>query len=85
MSINQVPKVVVDAVVSTEDHDFFHHRGVDPAGIVRAAVDDVLGRGNLQGASTLTQQYIKNAYLGQERTFSRKIKEAVLAVKLERS
>ncbi len=84
VSISQVPKVVVDAVVATEDHDFFHHRGIDPAGILRAAVEDALGHGNLQGASTLTQQYIKNAYLGQERTFSRKIREAMLAVELEK-
>ncbi|HEY2430042.1 MAG TPA: transglycosylase domain-containing protein, partial [Acidimicrobiales bacterium] len=80
----QIPPVVVDAVVATEDHDFFHHHGVNPTSIVRAAVADLLGRGNLQGASTLTQQYIKNAYLGQERTLSRKVKEAVLAIKLER-
>ncbi len=84
VSIKQVPQVVVDAVVATEDHNFYHHRGVDPAGIIRAAISDVVGHGSLQGASTLTQQYIKNAYLGQERTFSRKIKEAVLALKLER-
>jgi penicillin-binding protein 1A len=82
--ISAVPAVVVNAVVATEDHDFFHHHGVDPTSIVRAAVDDLLGRGNLQGGSTLTQQYIKNAYLGQERTFSRKIKEAMLAIKIER-
>ena len=84
VTFNQIPQVVIDAVVATEDHDFFHHRGVDPEAILRAAIDDALGRGNLQGASTLTQEYIKNAYLGQERTFSRKIKEAILALKLER-
>ena len=81
---SQIPPVVVDAVVATEDHGFFHHHGIDPASIARAAISDLLGRGSLQGASTLTQQYIKNAYLGQERTFSRKVKEAVLAIKLER-
>jgi penicillin-binding protein 1A len=84
VSIDQVPQVVVDAVVSTEDHNFFHHHGVDPLGITRAALNDLLGRGNLQGASTLTQQYVKNAYLGQQRTLGRKVKEAVLALKLER-
>jgi penicillin-binding protein 1A len=84
VSITQVPQVVIDAVVSTEDHNFFHHHGVDPLGITRAAINDLLGRGNLQGASTLTQQYVKNAYLGQQRTLGRKVKEAVLALKLER-
>jgi membrane peptidoglycan carboxypeptidase len=82
--ISAVPAVVINAVVATEDHDFFHHHGVDPTSVARAAIDDVLGRGNLQGGSTLTQQYIKNAYLGQERTFSRKIEEAMLAIKIER-
>ena len=84
VSINQVPQHVIDAVIATEDHNFYHHHGVDPVGIVRAAINDLLGRGNLQGASTLTQQYVKDAYLGQQRTLSRKIKEAVLALKLER-
>jgi membrane peptidoglycan carboxypeptidase len=84
VSITQVPQHVIDAVIATEDHNFYHHHGVDPGGIFRAAVNDLLGRGNLQGASTLTQQYVKNAYLGQQRTLSRKIKEAVLALKLER-
>ena len=84
VSLSAVPQVVVDAVVSTEDHNFFHHHGVDPLGIARAALNDLLGRGNLQGASTLTQQYVKNAYLGQQRTLARKVKEAVLALKLER-
>ncbi|HXP32912.1 MAG TPA: transglycosylase domain-containing protein, partial [Acidimicrobiales bacterium] len=83
--ISEVPQVVVDAVVATEDHNFFHHHGVDPTGILRAAVNDLLGRGNLQGASTLTQQYVKNAYLGQQRTLARKVKEAMLALKLERT
>jgi membrane peptidoglycan carboxypeptidase len=84
ITINQVPQVVIDAVVATEDHNFFHHHGVDPLGIARAAINDLLGRGNLQGASTLTQQYVKNAYLGQQRTLGRKVKEAVLSLKLER-
>ncbi len=47
-------------------------------------VNDLRGRGNLQGASTLTQQYVKNAYLGQQRTLTRKLREAVLALKVER-
>jgi len=84
VTIDQVPQVVVDAVVATEDRKFFHHHGVDPVGVTRAFIADVMGRGSLQGGSTLTQQYIKNAYLGQQRTFSRKVKEAMLALKVER-
>jgi penicillin-binding protein 1A len=82
--LNQIPPVVVNAVVDTEDRGFYKHGGVDPVGIVRALTSDLRGSGNLQGGSTITQQYVKNAYLGQERTVSRKLKEAALAVKLER-
>ena len=78
-----VPKVMIDAVLATEDKGFFKHGGVDPVGIVRATWADLRGH-ELQGGSTLTQQYVKNVYLGHERTFARKIKEASLAVKLER-
>jgi penicillin-binding protein 1A len=81
--LDQVPDVMVDAVIDTEDRKFFDHGGIDPVGILRATVADVRGQ-NLQGGSTITQQYVKNVYLGSERTLSRKIKEAALAVKLER-
>jgi penicillin-binding protein 1A len=81
--LRDVPKVVQDAVVATEDRGFFRHGGVDPLGIVRAALADLRGQ-DLQGGSTLTQQYVKNVYLTHERTFARKVKEASLAVKLER-
>jgi penicillin-binding protein 1A len=83
VALATVPHVMVDAVVATEDKGFFKHGGVDPVGIVRATVADLQGK-DLQGGSTLTQQYVKNVYLGQERTFARKVKEASLAVKLER-
>jgi penicillin-binding protein 1A len=82
--IDKVPAVVTDAVLATEDRSFFDHGGVDPVGILRATFADVRGKGSLQGGSTITQQYVKNVYLGRERTLSRKLKEAALAVKLER-
>jgi penicillin-binding protein 1A len=82
--LDQVPKVLVDAVLATEDRQFFQHGGVDPMGIARAVVDDLRGSQSEQGGSTITQQYVKNVYLNSERSFTRKIKEAVLAVKLER-
>src|SRR5581483_7745455 len=81
--LSQVPEVVQDAVVATEDRGFFSHSGVDPVGIARATIADLRGH-SLQGGSTITQQYVKNVYVGNERTLSRKIKEAALAVKLER-
>ncbi|MGH9276250.1 MAG: transglycosylase domain-containing protein, partial [Acidimicrobiales bacterium] len=79
-----LPDVLVHAVLATEDRDFYAHGGVDPVGIARALYQDLRGAGSQQGGSTITQQYVKNAYLTSERSISRKIKEAVLSVKLER-
>jgi penicillin-binding protein 1A len=84
VKLDQVPKPLVDAVVATEDKTFFDHSGLDPLGVLRATVADVRGRAALQGGSTITQQYVKNTYLGSERTLARKLKEAALAVKVER-
>jgi penicillin-binding protein 1A len=85
VTLKQVPKVVVDAVVSTEDRHFFTEGALNPLSIVRAAISDVTGSGNLQGGSTITQQYVKQAYLSSERTLNRKVKEAALAVRLSRT
>jgi penicillin-binding protein 1A len=84
VSLNEVPQIVVDAALSTEDRNFYHHGAIDPLGVMRAGFSDLRGRGNLQGASTITQQYVKTVYTGSERTVMRKLKEAALAVKLER-
>jgi penicillin-binding protein 1A len=84
VQLGQVPPVVIQAVIDTEDHDFYKHHGVDPRGTARAFVDDLRGQGGLQGGSTITQQYVKQVYVGSERTVWRKFKEAVLAIKLER-
>jgi penicillin-binding protein 1A len=84
VQLNQVPQVVIDAILSTEDHNFYGHGAVDVLGIIRAAIADVRGQGNLQGASTITQQYVKLVYLGGQRTLTQKLKETALAIKLER-
>jgi len=84
VSIDQVPQVLVAAVVSAEDRKFFEHGGIDPLGIARATWQDVRHKGVTQGGSTITQQYVKNAYVGQEYTLWRKIREAVISVKIER-
>jgi len=84
VKLDQVAPVVVDALVSAEDRDFFEHGGVDPAGIARALWHDATG-GSLQGGSTITQQLVKNSYLNNDRSLSRKAKEAVLAIKLEQT
>jgi penicillin-binding protein 1A len=83
VTLEEVPEVLVQAVLAAEDRDFFDHRGVDPIGIARAAWQDIRGGGVSQGGSTITQQYVKTVYLSNERTITRKIKEAVLAIKLE--
>jgi membrane peptidoglycan carboxypeptidase len=79
----QIPPVVVAAVLSAEDRDYFRHGGIDPSSIARALYHDLRSEGSLQGGSTITQQYVKNAFLTQERSLGRKLREAVLAVKLE--
>ncbi|MDQ3106767.1 MAG: transglycosylase domain-containing protein, partial [Actinomycetota bacterium] len=84
ITLDEVPQVVIDAVLATEDRNFFTHGGIDPVGILRATAADLRGR-PLQGGSTITQQYVKQTFLEtRERTIWRKLREASLAVKLER-
>ena len=78
----QIPEEVQHAVLAAEDRTFYEHGGVSPLGIGRALLNNVTG-GSTQGGSTITQQYAKNAFLTQERSWDRKIKEALLAFKLE--
>jgi penicillin-binding protein 1A len=84
VKLNQVPKVLQDAVVAAEDRKFFSHSGVDPVGVIRATWADLRHHAKVQGGSSITQQYVKNTYVGRERTLMRKVKEAVIAMKLER-
>jgi membrane peptidoglycan carboxypeptidase len=83
--LREVPQVLINAVVSTEDRHYFSEGALNPLDIGRALFDDIRGSGNLQGGSTITQQYVKQAYLTSQRTIGRKIKEAIIAIKLERS
>jgi penicillin-binding protein 1A len=84
VKLEGIPPALVNAVIAMEDRDFFEHDGVNPVGIARAAFQNLKGGAVSQGGSTITQQYVKNAFqLSTERAFSRKIKEAVLSVKLE--
>jgi len=86
VTYDDLPPVLVQAVLSAEDRSFFDHNGIDPVGIGRALFQDVFGDSrSRQGGSTITQQYVKSVYLSSERTFTRKLKEAVLAIKLERT
>ena len=82
--LKEMPGYVPKAFVAIEDRRFYDHYGVDPYGIGRAAFANILHRGVAQGGSTITQQLAKNLFLTQERTFKRKIQEALLALWLER-
>lgn len=80
--LEEMPQDLVDAVIATEDKRFFTHEGVDPIGIIRALWVS-LTTDRLQGGSTITQQYVKNAFITPERTVRRKVMEAVLAYQVE--
>ena len=81
---SQIPAAMRQAVIAAEDHDFYRHSGVSVPSIIRAALANLTGLGFKQGGSTITQQYVKNAYVGSQRTLWRKVKEAVVSMKLER-
>ena len=80
--IDEIPDLVKNAFVSAEDKNFYHHHGYDPLGIVKALIDAARG-GRLRGASTITQQVMKNFLLDGDRSAERKIKEIILASRLE--
>jgi penicillin-binding protein 1A len=84
LALKELPSYVPKAFVAIEDRRFYEHYGVDPYGIARALVANVLHRGVAQGGSTITQQLAKNLFLTQERTITRKLQEAMLALWLER-
>jgi penicillin-binding protein 1B len=81
--LDVVPKNVVNAIIAVEDRDFYHHEGISIRGILRALVTNVRSHRVRAGGSTLTQQLVKNLFLSQERTFSRKAREVLMAVMLE--
>jgi membrane peptidoglycan carboxypeptidase len=80
---SEMPENIKQAVVAAEDQSFWTNKGIDPKGIIRAAFSNARGN-STQGASTITQQYVKILYLTQERSFKRKLKEAFLSLKLQR-
>ncbi len=82
--LSKVPQALKDAVLSAEDKDFYKHHGVSVLGLARAAIVDILSGKKRQGASTITQQVVKTFFLSKEKKFSRKVKEIVLAFKVEK-
>jgi penicillin-binding protein 1A len=81
--LSDMPKHLRQAVLAVEDAGFYHHGAISPVSIVRAAWADLTHGSYVQGGSTITQQYVKIVYTGSERSLFRKIKEAILAIKLE--
>lgn len=80
---SQIPEVMKQATVAIEDERFYTHHGVDWEGVARAMVENLRAGTIVQGGSTITEQFVKNAYVGNERTYTRKLREAVLAWELE--
>ncbi|HEX8260521.1 MAG TPA: transglycosylase domain-containing protein, partial [Rubrobacteraceae bacterium] len=84
-SLAEMPPHLLNALVAKEDERFREHAGVDLWGIMRALYVDIRAGATVEGASTITQQYVKNAYLSHDQSITRKVKEALIAVELERS
>ena len=85
---NSIPKIVIDSFLSAEDKNFFNHPGIDAKGVLRAIlknISNILNSKRLEGASTITQQVAKNFLLTNEVSLKRKLKEAILAFRIERS
>ena len=85
--ISSIPKTLINAFLAAEDKNFYAHQGVDPIGIMRAAFHNIIAKPNksLAGGSTITQQVVKNFLLSNEKSFSRKIKEAILSYRISKA
>lgn len=83
LPLTEIPQAMQQAVLATEDNQFYHHMGIDPLGILRAMGANIRARRLIQGASTITQQLAKNIFLTRERTISRKVKELILTLQME--
>lgn len=85
VALDQIPQPLINAVLATEDSRFYTHYGLDPIGIARALKVAISDGGASQGASTITQQLARNFFLTPERTLMRKVREAILAIEIEKS
>lgn len=84
LTFDEIPKPLIEAVLATEDARFYEHPGVDPIGLARAALVVIKSGRKAQGASTITMQVARNFYLTRKKTFSRKLREILLALKIDR-
>ncbi len=80
----EISKYIKDATISIEDIDFYNHKGIQPSSIIRAIIANIMGGGSVQGGSTITQQVVKNSILTKDKTITRKLKEWILSIKLEK-
>ena len=85
VKMDQVPRVLVQAVLAAEDKDFYKHHGFNPVALARALVVDLASGRKRLGASTITQQVVKNFFLSSKKDWKRKLKEVLLAARLERN
>jgi penicillin-binding protein 1A len=83
--LRQIPRPMVDAILAIEDRRFYTHWGIDPMRVAGALVNDVIAGRPEQGGSTITQQLARNLFLTHEKTFTRKIKEMILAIRIEQT
>jgi penicillin-binding protein 1B len=83
VSYREIPEVLINAVIAAEDRRFFSHSGIDPIRILQALIVDIRAGDKVQGASTLTQQFVKNYFLTPERTWRRKFADAYMSILLE--
>lgn len=85
IDLTQIPKVLQQSILAAEDDRFYQHGGVDTLGVLRAALSNLTSGGAKEGASTITMQVARNFFLSSEKTLTRKLNEALLAIKIEHS
>ncbi len=85
VDLAHTPKILQHAILAAEDDRFYQHGGIDTMGVLRAALSNLVSGGAKEGASTITMQVARNFFLSSEKTFTRKLNEALLAIKIERS
>lgn len=85
VELKDIPEGLKEAIIATEDKNFYHHQGYDIVGLVRSSIQNILARRVVQGASTITQQLARILFLSNEKTFTRKIKELVIAARIEKT
>ncbi len=84
IEISEVPKILINAILATEDQRFFEHPGIDLPGLIRATINMIKTGEKRQGASTITMQVARNFFLTRKKTYARKIKEILLAIKIDK-